>query len=130
MNAPYQSQKIQIQLEDITVVHIYRYMFQYRSLRIVTKNAEEYIFEFQKPKYAQKVLEVLLGTFDYKTSNKDDASVAVSERSQEPLCKDVSDHLFTNVQYYQDAWQRGMLSNGDYLLYLNFIAHRSFNDPT
>ena len=23
-----------------------------------------------------------------------------------------------------------MLSNGDYLLYLNFIAHRSFNDPT
>ena len=23
-----------------------------------------------------------------------------------------------------------MLSNGDYLLYLNFIAHRSFNDPS
>lgn len=34
------------------------------------------------------------------------------------------------VDYYQDAWQRGMLSNGEYLLYLNFISHRSFNDVT
>ena len=34
------------------------------------------------------------------------------------------------VGHYQEAWQRGMLSNGQYLLYLNFIAHRSFNDIT
>jgi hypothetical protein len=34
------------------------------------------------------------------------------------------------MDYYRDAWQRGMMSNGEYLLYLNFVAHRSFNDPT
>ena len=35
-----------------------------------------------------------------------------------------------SISYYTDAWSRGMLSNGEYLLYLNFIGNRSFNDPT
>ena len=62
MNAPYQSQStLSIPLEQIKIVHIYRYLFQYRSLRIVTDKCEEYIFEFQKQKYAQKALEVLIG---------------------------------------------------------------------
>lgn len=46
------------------------------------------------------------------------------------MCRYVNNHLFTNIEYYQHSWQRGMLTNGDYLLYLNFVAHRSFNDPT
>jgi hypothetical protein len=36
MNAPYQRQTIQIPLESIEMAHIYRYLFQYKSVRIVT----------------------------------------------------------------------------------------------
>jgi hypothetical protein len=39
--------------------------------------------------------------------------------------------VFTSMlEYYQDAWRRGMVSNGEYLIFLNFVGHRSFNDPT
>ena len=56
----------------------------------------------------------------------------VEEMGQEKkgLCKNAKVELFTNIQYYQEAWQKGMITNGDYLLYLNFISHRSFNDAT
>ena len=35
MNAPYQK-TLQIALDKISMVHVYRYLFQYRSVRIVT----------------------------------------------------------------------------------------------
>lgn len=38
--------------------------------------------------------------------------------------------VFDNFGYYQECWEKGMISNGDYLLLLNFLAHRSFNDPS
>lgn len=107
----------------------------------MTRRAEEFIFEFQKVKHAQKVLEVLIGVparRNFINENKNSAGSADPdlglasglERDVQPMCKNASDHLFTNTEYYQHSWQRGMLTNGDYLLYLNFIAHRSFNDPT
>ena len=52
LNAPYQRQTLVIPLSSIKIVHIYRYLFQYKSIRIVTEKADEYIFEFQKIKYA------------------------------------------------------------------------------
>lgn len=38
--------------------------------------------------------------------------------------------MIINNSYFTNQWITGSLSNGDYLLYLNFIAHRSFNDLT
>ena len=35
-----------------------------------------------------------------------------------------------NVRRYQEWWVNGTISNGEYLLYLNFVANRSFNDLT
>ena len=35
-----------------------------------------------------------------------------------------------NVKQYQDWWASGVLSNGEYLLYVNFLGNRSFNDLT
>lgn len=61
MNAPYQNANLQIELDDIRIVHLYRYMFQYKALRVVTVDGREYIFEFQKVKHANKALEVLIG---------------------------------------------------------------------
>lgn len=65
MNAPYQVQHIHIPLNQIKIVHVYRYMFQYKAIRIVTTSLssppEEYIFDFQKKKHADKVMEVLQG---------------------------------------------------------------------
>ena len=66
-------------MDDIKIVHIYRYLFQYKSIRIVTKRAEEFIFEFQKEKHAKKVLEVLIGLPERKNiinENKNSAGSA------------------------------------------------------
>ena len=37
---------------------------------------------------------------------------------------------FLNLEYYQSRWISGSISNAEYLLYLNFMGNRSFNDPT
>lgn len=107
LNAPYQSQKIQIQLDDIRIVHIYRYLFQYKAVRIVTKRADEFIFEFQKIKHAHKVLEVLIGNSEKRsiiTENKNSiGSVEVDqvlEKEIQPMCKYVNNHMLTNIEYY------------------------------
>lgn len=107
-------------------------MFQYKAIRIVTKRADEFIFDFQKVKHAHKVLEVLIGggAAERKQAWKDNDPDADQQKEPQPMCKNVNNHLLTNMEYYQHSWQRGMLTNGEYLLYLNFIAHRSFNDPT
>lgn len=79
MNAPYQSQQtLSIPLDEIKIVHVYRYLFQYRSIRIVTDKCEEYIFEFSKQKYCQKAMEVLLG-----------------QTSAPGLCKNIQTDMFT-----------------------------------
>lgn len=31
---------------------------------------------------------------------------------------------------YQERWVKGQISNAEYLLYLNFVGNRSFNDLT
>lgn len=89
------------------------------------EDGKEYIFEFGKVKHAQKALEVLIGS--------EKTQILIQKSSDEPkpqLCKQVRMDFFTNIGYYTQSWQQGVLSNGDYLLYLNFVAHRSFNDPT
>lgn len=62
-----------------------------------------------------------------QTAEPDDQ---LNPKEQQPMCKNINNHIMTNMEYYQHSWQRGMLTNGEYLLYLNFVAHRSFNDPT
>jgi hypothetical protein len=126
MNAPYQSQTLNIPLASIRIVHIYRYLFQHKALRIVTDKQDEYIFDFQKTKYCQRVFNLLMGLQDQSEAAKHPAETV----STTPLCPDATSNLRLKLDYYQDAWRRGLLSNGDYLLYLNFAAHRSFNDPS
>jgi len=59
MNAPYQEQSLAIPLGKLRICHVYRYMFQYKAIRIVTADGEEYIFEFQKNKYAERAIEAI-----------------------------------------------------------------------
>lgn len=126
MNSPYQSQTLIIPLASIKILHIYRYLFQHKALRIVTDKQDEYIFDFLKSKYCLRVFNLLMGIHDQTEAAKHSAEVGVSK----PLCPNATSNLRLKLEYYQDAWRRGLLSNGDYLLYLNFIAHRSFNDPS
>ena len=87
MNAPYQNQTIIIPLDQIKIVHIYRYLYQQKSIRIVTDSCQEYIFEFQKTKYCQKAIETLIG------SEKEDGAKG--------LCVNASNKIFTSmIDYY------------------------------
>lgn len=92
----------------------------------MTDQQDEFIFDFQKTKYCQRVFNLLMGIQDQTEAAKHPAEVVLSK----PLCSNATSNLRLKLEYYQDAWRRGLLSNGDYLLYLNFIAHRSFNDPS
>eukprot|EP00347_Sterkiella_histriomuscorum_P014669 403360000 len=108
MNSPYQIMPIFISLDQIKYVQTYRYLFQYNSIRIVTHQShEEYILVFSKQESKDKCLNLLL-----------------------KHCPNLLNDQLNDISYYQNQWVNGVISNGDYLLYLNFISHRSFNDLT
>ena len=35
-----------------------------------------------------------------------------------------------DVNWHAENWQSGSISNGEYILWLNFMSNRSFNDLT
>lgn len=60
LNAPHQSNPICIDLDRIRIVSKYRYMFEYKALRIVTWDSpEEYVFLFKTVKNKDKAIEMI-----------------------------------------------------------------------
>lgn len=99
----------------------YRYLFQRNALRIVTHQNDEYLIKFRSYKHKDKVLKLLvkhaaLDSFYQQLECPNE--VYQSERAQSVLT------------VMCDRWQRGILTNAEYLLFLNFAGGRSFNDST
>ena len=91
MNAPYQKQTLTLPLSSFKIVHIYRYLFQYKTLRIVTEKSEEYLFEFQKSKHAQKAYDILVGG---------DIDEFEGAQRKPGLCANASSEIFSKLSYY------------------------------
>ena len=82
-----------------------RYMFKYESIEIFTHGKTESIFlEFETESVLEIVMEYL-----------------------EKHCKNLDSH-FADVAYHCGMWVEGKLSNFDYLMFLNRIGARTFND--
>jgi factor associated with neutral sphingomyelinase activation len=107
LNAPHQVTTT-IQLSDIKYLLPYSYLFQKRGLRIVTHDQE-----------------LILLTKDEEHA----AAITKFVTERHPVIVKRNERLL-DVRHFQDLWVCGSISNGDYLLYLNFVANRSFNDLT
>ena len=123
LNAPYQLSRVTIPLKDLKVCLTYRYMYERRAIRFVTKlEAKEYIINFKSEKHKQKVLKHLLKLaaphLDITMQGLDCQSAVVSDLATQV------------INEYTRKWQTGMLSNAEYLSFLNFAANRSYNDTT
>lgn len=90
---------------DITEASLYRYMFKYSSILLQIGSKHEIILSFDDKATAEGVL----------------------ERIQED-CPYSLDKLREELPKYQEMWINGWMSNFDYLLFLNKLANRSFND--
>jgi hypothetical protein len=68
----------------LKMIHTYRYMFEYKGLRIITHDAlNEYIFVFKSLKHKDKALE---------TITKYSANL------------NIPNNILENISFYQQAW--------------------------
>ena len=78
-------------------------------MRIVTFSNQEYLIVAKDPSYLEKIMPFV--------------------HSLQPDIL-VRNQAIMEVQRYQEKWVKGVISNGEYLIYLNFVGNRSFNDLT
>jgi len=107
LNAPHQVTTA-IHLADIKYLLPYSYLYQKRGLRIVT-HEHEYLILTKDEEHASAI-----------SSFVTERHPSIVKRNQRVL----------DVRHFQDLWVVGSITNGEYLLYLNFVANRSFNDLT
>jgi hypothetical protein len=101
----YKRNNLTIQLNKIEAIIKYRYLYKNKGLNILlyySKRSKIFIFENETD--CEKIE-------DYLQKNSPNI-----------------DKLYTNIEHHTDLWTRGLILNYDYLLYLNFMAGRSFND--
>ena len=61
LNAPHQMNRISVPLTDIKAVMTYRYMFERKSIRIITRlECKEYLLQFKNQKHKDKALKTIL----------------------------------------------------------------------
>jgi Beige/BEACH domain len=84
-------------------------MYQLKAMRLVTFDANEYLIVAKDPSYLDKILPFIHSL-----------NPQIQHRNQSIL----------ELSKYQERWVKGVISNAEYLLYLNFVGNRSFNDLT
>ena len=61
LNAPYQLAEVKIPLQELKVALTYRYMYERRAIRIVTRSeCKEYIINFKNQRHKDKALKCIL----------------------------------------------------------------------
>lgn len=96
---------VKFELKDIKAVVKYRYLMQYNALNIFfySKNSSM-ILDFEN----QQETDIILEYF----------------RSKAPRI----DKNFNDIKYHTNMWVDGLMTNFDYLMYLNTMSSRSFLD--
>lgn len=94
-------------LREIKGIVIYRYLYKNKALNIFRyKATRSFIIDFE--------------------------SVTEMETAKNILFKECTnlDSTFTDIPYHTKLWVNGIMSNYDYLLYLNMMSSRSFLEPS
>lgn len=104
-NVPHSCIRISLS-EDLDEVQTRRYLLCTTALELFCKNGRTYFVVFQRTEM-RKVLNYLTGRHKFRSSNS-----------------------VSNRQKMTTLWQRGEISNFEYLMYLNTCAGRSYADLT
>ncbi len=105
INNNHKKKVIKFELKDVKAVVKYRYLMQYNAVNIFlyTKDSSM-IFDFEN----QQETDIILEYF----------------RSKAPRI----DKNFNDIKYHTNMWVDGLITNFDYIMYLNTMASRSFLD--
>lgn len=104
LNCPYEETK-EYDLNEVKYFLKYRYNFKQNGIQIWfhnTKNSSLYVFEIEQ---------IRNNFYNYLKDN----------------CKKLQDSCM-NIEYVKLMWINGQISNYNYLVYLNIMANRSYND--
>ena len=93
-------------LNEIKYFIDYRFLYKYKAINIFFYSSESKIIEFDE---------------------KEDFTIIYN--FFEKNCKK-SNLNFKDIKFHTNLWVDGLISNFDYLMYLNIISSRSFNDLT
>lgn len=94
-----------IKLNKIKYLLIYRYLHQYKAIKIIMYgSSRDRLFEFESIKECNEV-------FNYLREN----------------CVNLKTN-YNNIKDMMNMWVYNLISNYDYIMYLNSIASRSFSD--
>ncbi|XP_072921340.1 WD repeat and FYVE domain-containing protein 3 isoform X1 [Hemitrygon akajei] len=111
--------------EDIKEVHKRRYLLQPIAVEVFSGDGRNYLLAFQKG-VRNKVYQRFLGVVPSLT----DSSESVSGQRPNTSVEQGSGLLSTLVgeKSVTQRWERGEISNFQYLMHLNTLAGRSYND--
>jgi hypothetical protein len=98
---------LKFKLSKIQSIAPYRYLYKNRGMQIfLYQSSRSKLFTFDNDQDYQMIN-------DYLSNSSNSQNINTN---------------FTNIKYYTDMWTNGLMSNYEYLLYLNFMGSRSFND--
>eukprot|EP01125_Pyxidicula_operculata_P017224 TRINITY_DN6027_c0_g1_i1.p1 TRINITY_DN6027_c0_g1~~TRINITY_DN6027_c0_g1_i1.p1 ORF type:complete len:1383 (-),score=353.30 TRINITY_DN6027_c0_g1_i1:179-4192(-) len=100
------------ELHEISEIHLRRYLLRRSAIEIFFRNRTNFFFNFDKKDR---------DTFIKKISSMDIPDLVVDTRPPEIIAK---------ASGYTELWANGQLSNFEYIMHLNTIAGRSYNDTT
>lgn len=103
----FKNSNFKIKLSKIQAIAPYRFLYKSRGMQI-------FLYQSSRSK---------LFTFD----NDQDYNLINDYLSCPSNSHNINEN-FTNIKYYTEMWTNGLMSNYEYLLYLNFMGSRSFND--
>lgn len=103
----YKNKSMRILLSRVEAIVPYRYIFKLNGINIL-------IYQSQRSK---------VFTFETEDEAKEFGNYLTDH------CPNI-DSTFNNLEYQTELWSKGLLTNFDYLMYLNIKASRTFNDPS
>lgn len=96
---------LKFQLKEIKAIVRYRYLMQYKAINVILfSRKQSKVIDFEIEKEFEEVFRYLK-----ENSPKIDKS-------------------FNDIKYHTNLWVDGLISNYDYLIYLNLVSSRSFVD--
>jgi WD repeat and FYVE domain-containing protein 3 len=112
--------------EDVREVHLRRYLLQPIALEVFSSDGRNYLLAFSR-KVRNKVYQRLM---TYATSIYDSAHQSVAGQKRTANVEQTASILSSLIgeTSVTQRWVRGEISNFQYLMYLNTLAGRSYND--
>lgn len=112
--------------DDIKEVHKRRYLLQPIALEIFSADGRNYLLTFPR-KIRDRVYQKLIAMAKRSSSNVE-VHKSVMNLKLPTENQLISQFLILGQQTITQRWQRGEISNFHYLMYVNTLAGRSYND--